>query len=144
MKREQLRGLLKAILIGSMVQIATQAHAQLPERSPAMALPTGQYITPTFVRGSVQQFLNPGLAAHPNYVAGEAVRSQLSPDGTTLAVLCAGYNSLANPDGTLDAASSTQFIFLYNVAGANKTHPALLQVIQQANSHVGLVFSPDG
>ena len=36
----------------------------------------------------------PGLPAYPDFVAGEAVRSQLSPDGKTLAVLCAGQNSL--------------------------------------------------
>src|SRR5450432_1431798 len=44
-------------------------------------LATGQFVTPTAVRGAVQQVLNPGLAAYPNFIAGEAVRSQLSPDG---------------------------------------------------------------
>ena len=92
----------------------------------------------------MQQFLNPGLPAYPNFMAGEAVRSQLSPDGTTLAVLCAGKNSLYKPDGTVDVAASTQFIFLYDVSGAHKQAPALTQVIQQTNAHVGLVFSPDG
>jgi YVTN family beta-propeller protein len=107
-------------------------------------LATGQFITPTFIRGAVQQFLNPGLPAYPNFVAGEAVRSQLSPDGATLAVITAGMNSLDKPDGTTDVAASTQFIFIYDVAGANKTQPVLKQVIQQTNAHVGLVFSPDG
>jgi len=69
-------------------------------------------VTPTAPRGAVQQLLNPGLAAYPNFVAGEAVRSQLSPDGRTLAIICAGQNSLYKPDGTVDVASSTQFIFL--------------------------------
>src|SRR5262245_18690665 len=107
-------------------------------------LPTGQYVTPTAISDAVQQYLNPGLPAYPNFVAGEAVRSQLSPDGTTLAVLTAGQNSLYKPDGTVDAANSTQYIFLYNVAGANQANPALMQVLKQKNSHVGLVFSPDG
>lgn len=107
-------------------------------------LATGQFVTPLAVRGAVQQFLNPGLPAYPNFVAGEAVRSQLSPDGTTLAVLCAGQNSLYKPDGTVDVAASTQFIFLDDVAGAHKQAPALTQVIQQTNAHVGLVFSPTG
>ena len=107
-------------------------------------LATGQYATPTAIPDAVQQYLNPGLAAYPNFIAGEAVRSQLSPDGTTLAVITAGQNSLYKPDGTVDVANSTQFIFLYNVEGANKAKPALAQVIQQVNSHVGLVFSPDG
>ena len=109
-----------------------------------MQIATGQYITPTGLRGAVQQYLNPGLPAYPDFVAGEAVRSQLSPDGTTLAIICAGQNSLYKPDGTVDMAHSTQFIFLYNVAGGNKAKPVLTQVIQQVNAHVGLVFSPDG
>ena len=109
-----------------------------------VALPTGQFVTPTAARDAVQQFLNPGLAAYPNFIAGEAVRSQLSPDGTTLAILTAGQNSLYKPDGTVDVANSTQYIFFYNVSGANRAQPALTQVIKQVNSHVGLVFSPDG
>jgi YVTN family beta-propeller protein len=101
-------------------------------------------VTPTAIKGSVQQFLNPGLSAYPDFVAGEAVRSQLSPDGSTLAIITAGQNSLYKPDGTVDTAASTQFIFLYNVEGPNKAKPVLLQVIKQVNAHVGLVFSPDG
>jgi YVTN family beta-propeller protein len=146
MKKHKLPGLLKVAILTAAIQIVTQAHAELPERSRVLPLqlPTGQYVTPTFIGGAVQQFLNPGLPGYPNFVAGEAVRSQLSPDGKTLAIICAGQNSLDKPDGTLDTANSTQYIFLYNVAGANKTKPALLQVIQQTNAHVGLVFAPDG
>jgi YVTN family beta-propeller protein len=105
---------------------------------------TGQFITPLAISGSTQQFLNPGLAAYPDFVAGEAVKSQLSPDGKTLAVICAGQNSLDDAAGNLDTAASTQFIFLYDVSGNNKQSPVLSQVIKQTNSHVGLVFSPDG
>jgi hypothetical protein len=47
------------------------------------------------------------------------VRSQLSPDGKTLAVL-----------------------FLYDVSLGSV--PVLTQVLQQTNALVGLVFSPDG
>jgi YVTN family beta-propeller protein len=113
-------------------------------RHGVVRLPTGQYVSPTAIDGAVQQYLNPGLAAYPNFIAGEAVRSQLSPDGTTLAVLTAGQNSLYKPDGTVDVANSTQYVFLYNVAGQNKTRPVLTQVIKQVNAHVGLVFAPDG
>lgn len=107
-------------------------------------LPTGQYTTPLAVPGAVQQFLNPGFADYPNFVAGGAVRSRLSPDGTTLAVLCAGQNTLYDSNGNVDHDHSTQYIFLYNVAGANQKHPVLTQVIQQTNAFVGLVWSPDG
>jgi YVTN family beta-propeller protein len=109
-----------------------------------LQLPTGQFVTPTILDGAVQQYLNPGLTAYPNFVAGMAVRSQLSPDGTRLAIITAGQNSLYKPDGTVDAANSTQFIFLYNVDGASRAKPVLTNVIKQVNAHVGLVFSPDG
>src|SRR5882724_9516962 len=92
----------------------------------------------------LDHILHPQLPAYPSFVAGEAVRSQLSPDGTTLAILCAGQNSLDDAAGNLDVANSTQYIFLYDVSGAHKQAPVLTQVIQQTNSHVGLVFSPDG
>jgi DNA-binding beta-propeller fold protein YncE len=145
MKKQQLQAMLTAAVLTSLVQSAAQAHDPTDHpQTPALQLATGQYITPTFVRGAVQQLLNPGLPGYPNFVAGEAVKSQLSPDGNTLAIICAGQNSLDKPDGTLDTANSTQYIFLYNVAGPNKANPVLSQVIQQTNSHVGLVFSPDG
>jgi YVTN family beta-propeller protein len=138
-----------ALTSATVLALSTRAHLAQPQAHDhdvpsGIALPTGQQITPTAIDDSVQQFLNPGLAAYPNFIAGEAVRSRLSPDGTTLAVLTAGQNSLYKPDGTVDVANSTQFIFLYNVAGANKATPALTQVIKQVNAHVGLVFSPDG
>jgi YVTN family beta-propeller protein len=120
------------------------AASDLLQSSAAQRIATGQYITPTALRGSVQQPLNPGLAAYPNFVAGEAVRSQLSPDGNTLAVLCAGQNSLDNAAGSTDSAASTQFVFLYDVSGANKKSPVLTQVLQPTNAHVGIVFSSDG
>jgi YVTN family beta-propeller protein len=146
MKQKKFRGLLEATILASVVQIVPQAHADVTELSKArpVQLPSGQYVTPTFVRGAVQQFLNPGLPAYPNFVAGEAVKSQLSPDGKTLAVICAGQNSLDKTDGTVDTDNSTQYIFIYDVAGANKTKPALSQVIKQTNAHVGLVFAADG
>ena len=65
-----------------------------------LRLPTGQYVSPTAIEDAVQEYLNPGLTGYPNFIAGEAVRSQLSPDGTTLAVLTAGQNSLYKPDGS--------------------------------------------
>jgi YVTN family beta-propeller protein len=114
------------------------------ERNGVLPLPTGQFVTPTAIDNSILQYLNPRLAPYPHFVAGEAVRSQLSPDGTTLAVLTAGQNSLYKPDGTVDVDNSTQFLFLYNVEGANRAKPLLTQVLKQVNAHVGLVFAPDG
>jgi len=139
--RTLVRSVVCGIAIGA-VAFSTQARAD--GGAPAMQLATGQFITPTAPRGAVQQFLNPGLAAYPDFIAGEAVRSRLSPDGSTLAVICAGQNSLYKPDGTLDTPASTQYIFIYDVSGSHRESPVLTQVIPQTNSHVGLAFSPDG
>src|SRR5262245_29515305 len=142
-KTRTLLGLITLSMVVWTMTLSRPMQAQAPASTAVQTAP-GQYITPTALLGSVQQYLNPGLPAYPDFVAGEAVRSQLSPDGKTLAVLCAGQNSLVMPDGTTDTANSTQFIFLYDVTGLNKQKPLLTQVIQQKNAHVGLVFSPDG
>src|ERR1700732_929519 len=105
--------------------------------------PPGLYITPTALANAVQQPLNPGLTNYPNFVAGQAVKAVVSPDGNTLAILTAGMNSLYDSNGVVDKAASTQFLFLYDIAGANKTSPVLKQVIQQTNAHVGLVWAPN-
>src|SRR5215471_3168606 len=146
MTKRSLKYLFKLGVVAAAL-LAWAARADLRARNDeqtGMILPTGQFVTPTALEDAVQQFLNPGLPAYPGFIAGEAVRSQLSPDGTTLAIITAGQNSLYKPDGTLDVPNSTQFIFLYNVVGANRAKPALTQVIKQVNAHVGLVFSPDG
>ena len=122
--------------------------------------PPGLFITPTALPKAEQQDLKPALALsyfatnYPNFVAGQAVKAVTSPDGKTLAILTAGMNSLYFPNncepgaagcnvGKLDTSASTQFLFLYNVAGGNKAKPVLQQVIQQPNAHVGLVWAPD-
>ncbi len=98
MKTPHFKHVLRAGAILSAALLASQAYADQDGRgadaADAVQLPNGQYVTPTSVHGTVQQFLNPGLPDHPNFVAGEAVRSQLSPDGRTLAIICAGQNSL--------------------------------------------------
>jgi len=144
------RQLLKAALLATtwlaVPQLAQAVDNTLIDgNNGTLPLPTGQYVTPTApLTNAVQQDLNPGLLDYPNFVAGEAVRSQLSPDGATLAVICAGQNTLYDTTGKVDAPNSTQYLFFYDVAGANKTSPKLTQVIQQPNAHVGLVWSPDG
>jgi YVTN family beta-propeller protein len=105
--------------------------------------PPGLYITPTALPNAVQQQLNPGLSNYPNFVAGEAIKAVVSPDGKTLAILTAGMNSLFDSNGNVDTAASTQFLFLYDIAGTNKTKPQLKQVIQQTNAHAGLVWAPN-
>src|ERR1700759_3707574 len=74
-----------AIIVASLTAWST-GQAQLSGNTGQVPLPTGQLITPDALPGAFQQPLNPGLSAYPNFVAGEAVKSQLSPDGTTLAI----------------------------------------------------------
>jgi hypothetical protein len=128
----------KSIIAAAVIAAAiTPTLAQSPT-------PPGQIITPTALPQAVQQVLNPGLINYPNFVAGEAIKEAVSPDGKTLAILTAGMNSLFDSNGNVDTAASTQSLFRYDISGANKTHPALRRVIQQPNAHAGLVWSPNG
>src|SRR5215831_11302301 len=153
---DELRKLM--VLAWATLVFASLANAQPngAEHEKAAATPPGLFITPTALDHSVQQVLNPGLTNYPNFVAGEAVKAVVSPDGKTLAILTAGMNSLyfpnvgepsTNPNiGQVDQSASTQFLFLYDIAGTNRkkgTTPVLKQVIQQLNAHVGLVWAPN-
>lgn len=138
-------GLLATTMLFAPSLVQAAQNTLVDGNNGTLPLPTGQYVTPTApLTSALQQDLNPGLSAYPNFVAGEAVRSQLSPDGTLLAIITAGQNTLYTPDGVADKANSTQYIFLYDVSGGNKTSPKLRQVVKQTNAHVGLVWAPDG
>jgi YVTN family beta-propeller protein len=107
----------------------------------AAPLPTGQFVTPTAAPGSVFTTLNPGLAEYPGFIANGAVKTAVSPDGTTLLVMTSGYNLLTNSSGATDQTS--QYVFVYSIAGANLQAPALTQVVQVPDTYVGLVWAPD-
>jgi DNA-binding beta-propeller fold protein YncE len=111
-------------------------------------LPNGQYLTPTFANGAVFQTLNPHLQGYKRYRAGWAINSALSPDGKTLLVLTSGYNLLAYRNGANrganDPAASTQYVFVYDVAGGAGAAPRLKQVVDVANSFYGIAWAPDG
>jgi len=102
MKKRSVQRLLTTGAMISAAMLALTVRATLHDRDhdddrgdhhhAATRLATGQYVTPTAIDDSVQQLLNPGLPTYPNFIAGEAVRSQLSPDGRTLAVITAGQN----------------------------------------------------
>src|SRR5205814_5254423 len=99
---------------------SAQSNAQLQNNSKKVPTPPGLYITPKALANAVQQDLNPGLTNYPNFVAGQAVKGVVSPDGNTLAILTAGMNSLFDSTGVVDTAASTQFLFLYDISAANK------------------------
>jgi DNA-binding beta-propeller fold protein YncE len=107
----------------------------------APALPTGQHLTPAAATGADFRPLNPGLADFPHFLAGEAIRTEISPDGRTLLILTSGYNRLFDAGGKPIAADSGQYVFVFDIAG--KT-PVQRQVLHVPNTDMGLAFAPDG
>jgi hypothetical protein len=71
------------------------------------ALPNGQSITPTAAPGAIFNPLNPGLTDYPDFTAGQAVTTAVSPDGTTLLVLTSGYNRNNDASGKVIPRDST-------------------------------------
>ena len=132
-------GLFRATFIGAMTFASIPMIATVASGSPqGTFLPTGQYITPTAVPNSKYQALNPGISQLPEFIAGGAVSTAKSPDGTTLAVLTCGYNSDSLPG---NQSASNEYIFIFDIL--NRT-PVRTQVVQLANTFVGIIFAPDG
>lgn len=102
---------------------------------------TGQQITPMAPTGTKFEPLNPGLPQNPQYLAGQAVTSAVSPDGKTLLVLTSGYNLLDAAPGSRAPAVSSEFVFVYDIS---QNTPAKKQVIQIPNTYGGIVFDPAG
>ncbi len=70
------------------------AHAQQPN---IQDLPNmGQQITPLAPQGSRFEPMNPDLPDKPDWLAGQAVTTVVSPDHKTLLVLTSGYNRVFN------------------------------------------------
>ena len=92
-------------------------------------LPTGMTVTPGAPRGAVLQDLNPGLPALPEFKAGMAVTSALSPNGRTLLALTSGFNQNLDASGNVDPATSNEYVFVYDVT--NK-QPHLTRTIAYA------------
>jgi YVTN family beta-propeller protein len=130
-----------AVALAQAISSGRPAYAQLNSGQPQL-LSTGQQITPLAPHGSTFQALNPGLADNPQYTAGQAVQTALSPDKKTLVVLTSGYNTQAIPTtGSFDPADSNEYVFVFDVS-----HRAAVQkqVIQVRNTYNGIAFSPTG
>src|SRR5918996_410117 len=75
----------RAILAVMALMIAlgqpTPAPAQEePQEVQGELLPTGVHITPTAAEGAIFQGLNPDLPSNPDFLAGQAVTTAVSPD----------------------------------------------------------------
>ena len=105
-------------------------------------LPTGQRITPLAAPGSRMMALDPEVAELPGLKLGFAVNAVLSPDRTRLAIVTAGTNSLAGPDGKpLNPKATGDFIVIYDVTGPTPRRAATIDI---PASYGGLVWSADG
>jgi len=103
-------------------------------------LPTGQRITPEAAAGAQFQNLNPGLAAFPDHLAGQAVTTAVSHDGKTLLILTSGFNMMATADGKPDAGASSEYVFVFDISNPA---PRQLQAIHVPDTDEGIVFAPD-
>jgi len=121
--------------------MAAVAGAAAAHPRPGEITPTGEAITPAAARGALFQPLNPGLAGDPGFTAGQASAVALSPDGRTLLILTSGFNRTFGADGHLRAEGSSEYVFVYDVAGAA---PAKRQVIQIPDSFLGIAWAPGG
>jgi DNA-binding beta-propeller fold protein YncE len=104
-------------------------------------LHTGMRITPTAASGAVFQSLNPGLPGLPDYTAGQAVSSALSPDGRTLLVLTSGYNRVNGANGSRVAEWSNEYVFVFEVTGGV---PVKTQALPVPNTFNGIAWHPNG
>ncbi len=112
-----------------------------PDDDDGQALPMGVTVTPTAARGAVALALNPGLAAYPNFRAGQPVLTAISPDGKTLLVLTSGYNINMTAEGAEDKPNSGEYVFVYDISGRT---PRGTQVLVIKQSFLGLAWNPNG
>lgn len=113
----------------------------LPSLESTAVLPTGMTITPMAAPGSFYVPLKPGLADFPDYVAGQPVTTELSPDGKTLLVLTSGYNRMNDVSGRELKHDSNEYVFVFDVAQGK---PALPQTLEVPNTFNGMAWSPTG
>ena len=107
----------------------------------AADLPTGMRITPTAAPGARFSALNPNLPGAPDFTAGQAVSTAVSPDGNTLLILTSGYNIRYDASGNLAPPESNEYVFVYDI----KTQPARkTQVLQVATAFNGLAWNSNG
>ncbi|MBV8815087.1 MAG: phosphoesterase [Verrucomicrobia bacterium] len=120
---------------------SVDAREQPPDTTPHQVLPNGETISPLSVPGAKLQDLNPGLSEAPDFVPQGGISAILSPDRQTLVVLTSGYNLVNVSSGQSKTRLSQQYIFIYDLTGAE---PRRKQVLQVPNSFAGIAFDPAG
>ncbi len=125
------------------------AHAQTqpwPPAQPQQVPNMGQQITPLAPQGPAGAqlvLMNPGLTDRPDWFAGQAATTVVSPDHNTLLVLTSGFNrvySIGNtPAPGYSSTDSNEYVSIYDVSTPT---PSLTQVVQIQGSYFGIVFDP--
>jgi hypothetical protein len=144
-RRKHLGTAIVAALLAA-IPAGTSLHASPildeDDTAPSQNIPNlGQQITPLAPRGVRFEPLNPNLKDHPEWLAGQAVTSVVSPDHKTLLVLTSGYNLVNDASGARNKPDSTEYVFVYDIS---RSQPVQKQVIQVPNTYNGIVFDPSG
>jgi YVTN family beta-propeller protein len=108
---------------------------------PSTLLPTGKRITPLAAPRSRLQSLNPGLPDFPNFIAGQAMSTVVSPDAKTLLLLTSGFNRINDTQGKPIPAASEEYIFVFDISAG---FPKQTEVLKVPNTFAGITFSADG
>jgi len=149
MKIHRMAYLCVAVLVIAATVLSSCIPGPQPTPKGIQSLPNmGQQISPLAPQGSTFEPLNPDLADNPNWLAGQAATTLVSPDKKTLLVLTSGYNRVFRTDGKIDALGtyfnwpdSQEYVFIYDIS-TNK--PVKKQVVMVPNSYYGMVFDPNG
>jgi DNA-binding beta-propeller fold protein YncE len=130
--------LLSACLAGYVAISGSGAVADEPQTQ-GIEIPTGKLLTPAAATGAIFQDLNPRHAFAPEVRAGGAAAVAVSPDGKLLAILTSGFNSFSDRSGKSLPELSTEYIFLFDITGAQ---PRQLQVLPLHATFQGLAWHP--
>jgi DNA-binding beta-propeller fold protein YncE len=154
MKSIKLHGLIVAAVFFFLYGCGSNGGGGSTQPSAQLLPNMGQQITPLAPLGSRFESLNPDLPGNPNWLAGHAVTTVVSPDKKTLLVLTSGYNRVYVPDtcyvpgsvpdafGTyFNWAQSTEYVFIYDISTGT---PIKKQVVKVPNTYHGIVFDPTG
>ncbi|MGO9613251.1 MAG: bifunctional YncE family protein/alkaline phosphatase family protein [Dissulfurispiraceae bacterium] len=102
----------------------------------------GQQITPLAPQDSRFVPMKPDLPGNPDWLAGQAVTTVVSPDHKTLLVLTSGYNRFYNTSTPMPHwPDSNEYVFIYDIS---TNTPLKKQVVQIPNTYNGIVFDPSG
>jgi DNA-binding beta-propeller fold protein YncE len=129
-----------SLVVAAVLTLASPPFTANALRPPEVA-PTNQSLTPDAAPDAIFQALNPHLDSAPDYTVGQASAVSISPDGRTLLILTSGFNRMFGADGKLAPEQSTEWLFVFDVAGRA---PIQRQAIPIANAFIGLAWSPSG